>query len=141
MGAIKVLLDTGALIGYRNRNDQHHRWAVQAWAELVDPLITCEAVLSETVFLLQSEQMSIAPVIQILQAGIVKLDFSMERHRAEVLELLRKYADQPMSLADACLVRMAELSKNSRVLTTDTDFRFYRKKGNQSIPLLAPFQS
>jgi predicted nucleic acid-binding protein len=52
---------------------------------------------------------------------------------------LRKYADQPVSLADACLVRMAELHDNCQIFTTDRDFLVYRRKGRGVIPLLAPF--
>ena len=63
----------------------------------------------------------------------------MEENRADVLNLLRKYADQPMSLADACLVRMAELHDNCQIFTTDRDFLVYRRKGRGVIPLLAPF--
>jgi uncharacterized protein len=65
--------------------------------------------------------------------------FSIEENRADVFNLLRKYADQPMSLADACLVRMAELNSNCQVFTTDKDFLFYRRKGRSVIPILAPF--
>ena len=63
----------------------------------------------------------------------------MEKNRADVLNLLRKYADQPMSLADACLVRMTELNDNCQIFTTDKDFLVYRRKGRSVIPLLAPF--
>ena len=69
------------------------------------------------------------------------MDFSVSAHRPDVWQLLRKYADQPMSLADACLVRMAELSTNCQVFTADKDFRVYRRKGRSVIPLLAPFDS
>ena len=139
MAATKVLLDTGALIGYLNRKDQHHGWAVESWAALSDPLWTCEAVLSEAVFSLQSERMSLDPILHYLESGIIGLDFVLEENRADVLNLLRKYADQPMSLADACLVRMAELNDNCQVFTTDKDFLIYRRKGRSVIPLLTPF--
>jgi uncharacterized protein len=139
MAAIKVLLDTGALIGYLNRKDQHHDWAVESWAALSDPLWTCEAVLSEAVFSLQSEGMGLDSVIHYLESGIIQLDFVLEENRADVFNLLRKYADQPMSLADACLVRMAELNDNCQIFTTDKDFLVFRRKGRSVIPLLAPF--
>jgi predicted nucleic acid-binding protein len=69
----------------------------------------------------------------------VRLDFGIEDHRPDVFRLLRKYADQQMSVADACLVRMAELAEASQVFTTDPDFLGYRRKGRQRLPLLAPF--
>jgi uncharacterized protein len=139
MAATKVLLDAGPLIGYLNRNDQYHGWAVESWASLSEPVWTCEAVLSEAIFNLQSEGMPLDSILHYLESGIIRLDFSMEENRADVLNLLRKYTDQPMSLADACLVRMAELNDNCQVFTTDRDFRVYRRKGRSVIPLLAPF--
>jgi predicted nucleic acid-binding protein len=139
MAATRVLLDTGPLVAYLNAGDRWHTWAVQRWDHLFDPLWTCEAVLSEAVFLLQSEGAGAEPILKLLDRGIVRLDFSAETHRAEVTRLMRKYADQPMSVADACLVRMAELTDASRVFTTDRDFRVYRRRGRHAIPLLAPF--
>jgi predicted nucleic acid-binding protein len=139
MAATKILLDTGPLIGYLNRKDQHHQWAVKRWSTLIEPLWTCEAVLSEAIYLLQSERMVLDSILYFVESGIIRFDFSLEKNRVDVLSLLRKYSDQPMSLADACLVRMAELNENSQVFTTDTDFLVYRRKGRGVIPLLAPF--
>jgi len=139
MAATRVLLDTGPLVAYLNRRDRHHRWAVDCWASLYDPLWTCEAVISEAVFVLQSERASPDAILRLLEREIIRLDFSIERNRPDVCRLLRKYADQPMSVADACLVRMAELSDPCQVFTTDRDFRVYRRKGRHVIPLLAPF--
>jgi len=139
MAATKVLLDTGPLVGYLNRNDQYHGWAVERWSALAEPLWTCESVLSEAVYLVQSEGAGLDSILYLVESGVIRLDFSMEENRADVVHLLRKYADQPISLADACLVRMAELNENCQVLTTDRDFLVYRRKGRSVIPLLAPF--
>ena len=139
MAATRVLLDTGPLIGYLNRKDQYHGWAVESWAALSEPLWTCESVLSEAIFNLQAERMPLDSILHYLDIGIIRLDFSVEENRADMLILMRKYADQPMSLADACLVRMAELNDNCQVFTTDKDFLVYRRKGRSLIPLLAPF--
>lgn len=139
MAATRVLLDTGALVAYLNRTDRYHAWAVECWSALVDPLWTCEAVLSEAVFLLQSESADPEPILRLVERRIIRLDFVMNDHRSDVLRLLRKYADQPMSVADACLVRMAELIDPCQVFTTDADFLVYRRKGRHVIPLLAPF--
>ena len=95
--------------------------------------------MSEVIFNLQSEGMPLDSVLYYLETGIVRLDFSVEENRADILKLLRKYADQPMSLADACLVRMAELNDHCQILTTDKDFKVYRRHGRGIIPLIAPF--
>jgi len=139
MAETKVLLDTGPLVGYLNRNDQYHDWAVHCWSALFDPLWTCEAVLSEAVFVLQSEKADPESILRLVERRIVRLDFVMADHRSDVFRLLRKYADQPMSVADACLVRMAELVDPCQVFTTDRDFLVYRRKGRHAIPLLSPF--
>lgn len=139
MAATRVLLDTGPLVAYLNRNDRHHQWAVDCWSALVDPLWTCEAVLSEAVFVLQSEHADPEPILRLIERRIVRLDFALDNHRSDVFRLLRKYADQPMSVADACLVRMAELADQCQVLTTDRDFLVYRRKGRHVIPVLTPF--
>lgn len=139
MAGTRLLLDTGPLVAYLNRNDRYHEWAVERWKAFFDPLWTCEAVLSEAVFLLRAEGSDAEPILQLLEREVIRLDFVMDHHRADVVRLLRKYADQAMSLADACLVRMSELADRCQVFTTDRDFRVYRRKGRHVIPLLAPF--
>jgi uncharacterized protein len=139
MAATKILADTGSLVAYICETDQYYRWAVAAFGSFYEPIYTCEAVISEALFLLRSANLDVENFLQLLERGAVKIDFSMEENRADVLNLLRKYADQPMSLADACLVRMAELNDNCQIFTTDKDFLVYRRKGRHVIPLLAPF--
>jgi len=139
MAGTKVLLDTGPLVGYLNREDQHHEWAVSCWSVLYEPLWTCESVFSEALFLLQSEGINPEGLYALIERGIIRLGFEIEQHRADIFRLLRKYADAPMSLAEASLVRMAELTNECQVFTTDKDFRVYRRRGRHVIPLLSPF--
>ena len=139
MAATKVFVDAGPLVGFLNETDQHHRWTMGVWDALYEPLWTCEAVLSEAIFLLQSTGVSIDPLAELLERGLVKIDFEVSRHQPDLWKLLRKYSDRPMSLADACLVRMAELNSHCQILTTDKDFLIYRRNGRGIIPLLAPF--
>lgn len=139
MAATRVLLDTGPLVAYLNRSDRYHKWAIERWSGLFDPLWTCEAVLSEAIFLLQSEGASAEAILRLIERRLIRLDFVVNDHRSDVFRLLRKYADQPMSLADACLVRMAELSDPCQVFTTDKDFLVYRRKGRHVIPLPTPY--
>jgi uncharacterized protein len=139
MAATKILADTGPLVAYISETDQHHRWALAAFHSFYEPLHACEAVISEVLFLLRSDGVGVEAFLQRLERGAIKVDFSLDENRADVLNLLRKYADQPMSLADACLVRMAELHANCQIFTTDRDFLVYRRKVRHVIPLLAPF--
>jgi predicted nucleic acid-binding protein len=139
MAATKILLDSGPLVGFISETDQHHRWVAKVWNSLFDPLWTCEAVLSEAIFILQSDGVSTEPLLQLFERGLIKINFDVSSHQSDVWELLRKYADQPISLAAACLVRMTELNDNCQIFTTDRDFLVYRRKGRGIIPLLAPF--
>lgn len=139
MAATSTLLDTGPLVAYLNRNDRHHAWAVRCWSAFHAPLLTCEAVLSEAMFLLQADGGDAEPILRLLERGVLHLEFSCAAHRADISRLLRKYKDQRMSLADACLVRMAELADACHVFTTDRDFLVYRRRGRHVIPILAPF--
>jgi len=101
-------------------------------------VFTCEAVLSEVQLLVQERGGNPRAVLELLQRGILNVAFELEDEVERLLELQRTYADVPMSLADACLVRMAELHDRSRVMTIDPDFRIYRRNRRQVIPLLAP---
>jgi predicted nucleic acid-binding protein len=140
MAATKVLVDTGPLVAYWNESDSHHDWAVRQWASLVDPVYTCEAVISEAAFLLRDDGLESDHLWTALERGIVRVEFDFEVQKPDLLRLLRKYRDQPMSVADACLVRLSELNDRSVVFTTDQDFSVYRRNGRGLIPLIAPFK-
>jgi len=139
MAATKVLVDTGPLVAYWNRLDRHHTWAVEHWSAIFEPVYTCEAVISEAAFLLLDDGLSIEPLCAGLERGLIRVQFDFNAHKPDLLRLLRKYMDQPMSVADACLVRMSEMTEQSWVFTTDRDFRIYRRHGRGIIPLIAPF--
>jgi predicted nucleic acid-binding protein len=141
MAGTKVLVDTGPLVAYLNRKDQWHEWATARWSELFEPMATCESVLSEAAFLLRDAGLSVAPLLGLFDRQTIELEFDLRRQFTDVSRLLRKYGDMPMSLADACLVRMAESAEDCQVFTTDKDFRVYRRHGRGLIPLMAPFQA
>ena len=133
-----VILDTGPLVGLVDARDRDHEWCVAQWSQIEPPLLTCESVISEACFLLAQTRTGGAPVLEMLARKALTSSFRLEEHVRPVRALMRKYADVPMSVADACLVRMAETTAHSTVLTLDRDFRIYRKHGRQVIPLLTP---
>lgn len=133
-----VLLDTGPLVAFINRKDRFHEWACTRFGEIVPPLLTCEAVLAEACFLLQEYPGGSSAVLELVQRGIVKVAVPLQEHIASISRLISKYANVPMSLADACLVRMSELDSQRKVLSLDSDFHIYRRHGRQTIPLIAP---
>lgn len=130
--ARNVLVDAGFLVALLHRSDYHHVWA----AAQTPPWRTCEAALSESYHLLGRHG---TPALNaLLHRRALILAFELENHLAAVLTLLEKYADVPMSLADACLVRMTESLADPMLLTTDSDFRIYRRHGRQVIPCVLP---
>ena len=89
--------------------------------------------------MLQSARVSVEPVLEAIESGAILVRFNLADQQPDICRLMRKYEDQEMSLADACLVRMAELSEHVQVFTTDEDFAVYRRHGRDLIPLLSPF--
>jgi len=134
----QVILDTGPLVAFLNGRDKHHDWAEAQWAQTQPPLLTCEAVISEACFLLRQWEEGAGSVFKLLQRKVLDISFCLADHIVPVGILLRKYGDVPISLADACLVRMAELHDSSSIMTLDADFRIYRKHKRRIIPVLAP---
>jgi predicted nucleic acid-binding protein len=133
-----VLLDTGPLVAFLSRRDRYHDWARQELAAVSPPLLTCESVVSEACFLLQGQPGGRAAVLELLRRGLVAIAFNLEREAVAVQRLLTRYQDVPMDLADACLVRLAELSAGGVLLTLDSDFCVYRMLGRQVIPVRMP---
>src|SRR5687767_1104894 len=136
---IRTVLDSGPLVAFFDRKDAWHSWAHEQMGVLVPPLLTCEPVLTEACFLLQRGAGRPTVVLQALQQGILQVALEVETEAATLEILMQRYADVPMSLADACLVRLCERHQDSRVLTLDRDSRRYRRHGRQMIPLIVPW--
>ena len=134
--ARNVPVDAGFLVALLSRRDSHHRWAVTRARGHAPPWRTCEAVLSEAFHLLGAR--GTPGLSALLRRRALIVAFDLDNDTEPVLTLLRKYADVPMSLADACLVRMTETLSDPLILTTDSDFRVYRRHSRQIIPCLTP---
>lgn len=133
-----VLVDTGPLVASLNRRDRFHAWAKAQLAEMEPPLLTCEAVVAEACFLLRQLPGGSSSVIEFLARKVLEIPFRLDANARSIAGLLEKYADVPMSLADACLVRLSELKEDALVWTLDSHFRLYRRHGRQVIPTLMP---
>jgi predicted nucleic acid-binding protein len=135
--AENALVDTGFVVALLNRRDTHHQWAAAQAAQFVPPWTTCEAVLSEAFHLVGAHG---APSLgALIHRKTLVIAFELAKDLQPVLNLILKYSDVPMSLADACLVRMTETRANSVILTTDADFRIYRRHGRQVVPCVMPY--
>jgi len=133
-----VIVDTGPLVALLNRRERHHAWAVETMDVIEPPIFTCDAVLSEACFLLQDVKGGSDAVLELVARGIVRSDFHVTAELDALRALMKKFASVPMSLADACLVRMSELDQRTVVLTLDSDFKIYRRNKRQVVPTITP---
>jgi uncharacterized protein len=134
--AASVLVDAGFLVALLSRRDANHPWAAAQSPILPPPWTTCEAALSEAFHILgHSGRPALAAL---LRRRAVLCPFHVSEHIEEILALVDKYTDVPMSFADACLVRMTEALPDPVLLTTDTDFRIYRRHSRQAVPCIIP---
>jgi len=122
-----VLLDTGPLVALLSRNDANHDRARQIFAECTPPFRCCEAVIAEACFLMRKVHATGPADVAALGArGVFSIAMSAQEHWAALAALLKKYSDRPASLADACLIRCAEVHQEPRILTFDSDFGIYK---------------
>jgi predicted nucleic acid-binding protein len=135
---MQAIVDTGPLVAFFDRSERFHLWVAARVEELDAPLLVCEPVLTKATYLLARFPRAQDALFALLQNGAVVVAFRLEEHIAALHRLLRKYRDTPMSLADACVVRMAEIHENHSVLTLDSDFTVYRKHGRVPITLMHP---
>jgi len=134
--ARNVLVDAGFLVALLSSRDTHHQWAVAQASELPPPWSTCEAVLSEAFHLIGDR--GVPNLAALLRRRAVLISFTLAENPDPVLKLIEKYSNVPMSLADACLVRMTETLADPIILTTDQDFRVYRRHSRQVVPCVTP---
>jgi predicted nucleic acid-binding protein len=133
-----VLLDTGPLVALLSADDANHERARRALADCAPPLRCCEAVLAEACFLMRKvDPAGPAEVLALGARGVFEIGLTIADHWIEIEALLRKYADRPISLADAMLIRCAEVHEEPRVLTFDADFATYRWGRRRRFELIA----
>ena len=132
-----VLLDTGPIVALLSADDVNHKRAMSVFGDTAPPFRCCEAVLAEACFLMRKvHPAGPAEVLALGRKGVYEIGLSLTEQSAAVEALLRKYADRPVSLADACLIRCAELHDEPRVFSFDADFRVYRWERNRRFELL-----
>jgi uncharacterized protein len=133
-----AIVDTGPLVAFLDRAEKHHRWVAQRIEELETPLLVCEPVLAEAMHLLARFSRAHGALFGLLENGALMIAFRIDEHISALRKLHQKYRDRPMSLADACTVRMAEIYERHAVLTLDSDFSVYRKHGRVPLALIHP---
>ena len=132
---MKGIADTGFLVAFANRHDRHHGWALTVAEQVTEPLLSCEAVLAEAAFHLQS----VSVVLAMIRNGLVEVAFDCRDHWPHLEALAHRYADRHPDLADLCLVRLSELHPRHSVVTVDReDFKVYRRNKRETIPIICP---
>jgi predicted nucleic acid-binding protein len=137
--AAGVILDAGPLVALLDRREQFHAWASAQVASVHSHFVTCDAALCGTFFLISRDPVPGLQLRKFLKNGSIQSRFDLGRNLPEVLGLMDRYESVPMSFADACLVRMAELNPGFAIFTLDRDFTIYRQHKRRIIPLIAPF--
>ena len=130
------LLDTGPLVSFLAAGLRHHRWAWEQWRLFRPPLLTCEPVLTEAAFLLKREGQEADPLFALLERGVIRIALAVQEEQADLRALMHRYRNRPMSLADACLVRLAEIT-SLPICTLDGDFAIYRAHGRRPLNLIS----
>jgi len=134
----RIIIDTGPIVAFLNKSDQYHEWALIQFSQLIPPFYTCESVISEACFILRNINNGPTQVFKLLERELIQLPFKLEAEIDFISKLINKYNNIPMSLADACLVRMSEQISKSAICTLDGDFKIYRKAKRKIIPLITP---
>ena len=131
---MKAIADTSFIVAFARKNDRYHQWAVDIARGITEPLLTCEAVLAESAFHLESSSY----VLSLVRDDLLRISFDCNRNVEQLAEIAERYRDRKPDLADLCLVRMSELYPRHTVITVDSDFRVYRRNKRDAIPLLCP---
>jgi predicted nucleic acid-binding protein len=135
---LDAILDTGPLVGALDRDDQWHAWAAAQFAGIRQPALTCDAVISESCFLLRDVPGAREKIFALVERGVLRVVPVLPDESPAIRTLLARYGER-MDYADACLVRLSELHRKHIVVTTDAgDFRIYRRFGRQAVPLRLP---
>lgn len=131
-----VLLDTGPIVALLDRSERNHIRVRAAFSELDATFVTCEPVIAEACYLLRSLAGAPEAVLENVERGVFQIPLRLSSESGAVRALLKKYRSVPMDLADACLVRLAEVVGSGRVLTLDGDFEIYRWRKTKKFELV-----
>ena len=137
----QIIADTGPLVAFVQENDARSKWTWQTFDRLHPPFLTCDSVISEACFLEARVGGNPDDLLDLVSRGLIELHFDLGQEFERVRALMKRYRNVPMSLADACLVRMTEQTPDCRVVTFDRDFRIYRRHDRRPIPVLMPDDS
>ncbi|MGB8261985.1 MAG: PIN domain-containing protein [Terracidiphilus sp.] len=135
-----ILIDTGVLFALLDKDESRHEECVRALQGIYRPIVTCEAVISESCYLLRRKPQAIQALLTNVASGLFGIPFQISRSAPQVQALLEKYRDTPADYADTCLIAMADELGTGDILTLDSDFAHYRWRRNRRFNLLIPLE-
>ena len=135
-----VLLDTGVIVALLDRSERFHHACAEAITGFHVPLVTCEAVIAESCYLLRTLKGAPETVMENVAAGVFQIPLQLSQSAHEIRRILQKYRDRRIDLADACLIHLANGFGTGKILTLDRDFEVYRWGRNSSFELLIPLR-
>ena len=135
-----VLVDTGVIVAWLDRSEQYHQSCVGALESLAAPLVTCEAVIAESCYLLRKLPGAAEAILRNLESRIIQIPIQLSASAARIQRIFRKYRDRRVDLADACLIDLASELQTADILTLDRDFEVYRWGSNKAFRLLVPLR-
>jgi predicted nucleic acid-binding protein len=130
-------LDTGVIVALLDRSERHHAICVEAVSTVDAPLVTCEAVIAEACYLLRDVRGAADAVLENVERGVFQIPLRLDASARALRALMKRYANVPMDLADACLVHLADGLGTGRILTLDRDFGVYRRRRRRPFEVLA----
>jgi predicted nucleic acid-binding protein len=131
-----VLLDTGVILALLDRSERAHDGCAQVLDGLHRPLVTCEAVITESCHLLRRRPQAVQAVLANVESGFFEIPFQLSRSSSQIQTILRKYRDTPADFADACLIHLADELDTGDILTLDSDFVHYRWRRTRPFRML-----
>ena len=127
-----VLVDSGFIVALLDRQDKRHAVCRAAIQDLSRPFVTCEAVISESCYLLRNLPGAAESILDNVVSGVFQLPFQLASAASDVRRIFHKYRDREIDLADACLIHLANSFGTGEILTLDRDFAVYRwSRSNQ----------
>jgi uncharacterized protein len=137
---IPVLVDSGFIVALIDRSDGRHQECKSAMESLERILVTCEAVIAESCYLLRSIPGAAERVLINVEEGFLQIPRALSGSTAAIRAIMRKYRNIPASLADACLVCLADEMDTGDILTLDSDFLIYRWRVNRPFNFVVPIR-
>lgn len=133
-----VLLDTSFIVALLHRRAERHEECAAAVSDLNRPFVTCDAVITESCYLLQRAPQAVDAVLANVESGLFQVSLRLAEAASAIREIMLKYRDLPASFADACLIHLADECSTGDILTLDSDFLTYRWRKTRVFQPLVP---